>query len=326
MADNFSPIYRRAPSPAADGFYVPTPIINDASRRTPSPQLAYSDRRSSQHIRRSSLEPVLEGEVRTLDNRRHTVGHDATGNLPKPNLAKLRVPNSGRASYGSSAGFRRGKVIRSEYLLSVEVKTNVVITNEYLFMNELTYHLSIRYSRPVCSIVVSLQHGICLLFGGSFDPAYIMTITALPDQVMANTNRRNAALFQSHLQQALRVLPTRGLIQFTPITEECLGYGGETLAAAMGASSVMQGSQGNDSRDGEWRSSKSLALRKPVSTTSIRSHQEDIAARPAHTKSHPASLRNGVDVITPSETKTRRKTKGFMHSLFMRPPKELEAS
>lgn len=122
-------------------------------------------------------------------------------------------------------------------------------------MNELTYHLSIRYSRPISSIVVSLQHGMCLLFGGSFDPAYIMTITALPDQVMATTNRRNVALFQAHLQQALRVPPTRGLVQFVPISEECLGYRGETLVAAIG-SSARQGSQNHDSMDSEWRRSR----------------------------------------------------------------------
>lgn len=122
-------------------------------------------------------------------------------------------------------------------------------------MNELTYHLSIRYGRPITSIVLSLQHGMCLLFGGSFDPAYIMTITALPDQVMATTNRRNVALFQAHLQQALRVPPTRGLVQFVPISEECLGYRRETLAAAMG-SSTRQGSQNYDTTDSEWRRSR----------------------------------------------------------------------
>lgn len=125
-------------------------------------------------------------------------------------------------------------------------------------MNELTHHLSIRYSRPISSIAISLQHGMCLLFGGSFEPAYIMTITALADQVKADTNRRNAALFQSHLQQALRVTPTRGLVLFVPIVEEFLANGG---AVAMGAS-VGQGLQGHDDRNGGGRRSKvSILLR-----------------------------------------------------------------
>ncbi|KAG8415091.1 hypothetical protein J3459_009715 [Metarhizium acridum] len=127
MADISSPISRRVSSPAADGLYVPTPMLHEPSRRTPSPKLAYSDRRSCQHIRRSSLEPVLEGEVRTPDNRRQNVGHDPGSALPKPNLAKPRAPNSGRPAHSKSIGLRRDLILRSESLLSVEVKTNVVV-------------------------------------------------------------------------------------------------------------------------------------------------------------------------------------------------------
>lgn len=87
-------------------------------------------------------------------------------------------------------------------------------------MNELSHHLSLRYDRPLSSVVVSLQHGICLLYGGSFDPAYILTITGVPDQVMASVNERNASVFQEHLQQAIRVPPARGLVQFVSIVED----------------------------------------------------------------------------------------------------------
>jgi hypothetical protein len=141
------------------------------------------------------------------------------------------------------------------------------ITNENLFMNELTHHLSIRYSRPISSVVVSLQHSMCLLFGGSFEPAYIMTITTLPDQVLAVMNKRNVALFQAHLQQALRVSPTRGVVHFVPIAEECLGHGGDTMAP-VGGSAIEQGFQGNHHASGnmEGRGSKvSLALLRPLS-------------------------------------------------------------
>ncbi|KHO00816.1 MIF domain containing protein [Metarhizium album ARSEF 1941] len=318
MADVSSPVSRRAPSPAADGLYVPTPIVDDASRRTPSPQLAYADRRNPQHMRRSSLEPVLEGEARAPDNRRHSVGHDPGSALPRPNLAKPRVPISGRPAHGSSIGLRREFILPRESPLSVEVKTSVVaqsikITNEYLFMNELAYHLSIRYSRPMSSIVISLQHGMCLLFGGSFDPAYIMTVTALPDQVMANANRRNTALFQSHLQQALRVTPTRGLVLFVPIVEERLGYGGETLAAAVGASA-------GDGRNGERQQFK--ALRKPASMNPMVSRRNDNTAPPVAVMPPAVAPKNSIDMVTSSGTKTRNKRKAFMQSLFTRSPKE----
>lgn len=109
--------------------------MNDAFRRTPSPKLAYSERRNSQNIRRSSLEPVLEGEVRALGNRRHSVGNDVAGSQPKPNLAKPRVPSPGRQLHQrrqlhqNSGGHRRNSLVRGESLLSVEVKTNVVVCN-----------------------------------------------------------------------------------------------------------------------------------------------------------------------------------------------------
>ncbi|KJK76684.1 hypothetical protein H634G_07725 [Metarhizium anisopliae BRIP 53293] len=322
MADISSPISRRVSFPAADGLYVPTPMMYEPSRRTPSPKLAYTDRRDCQQIRRSSLEPVLEGEVRTSDNRRHNVGHDSGSALPRPNLAKPRAPNSGRPAHSKSTGLRRDFILRSESLLSVEVKTNVVITNEYLFMNELTHHLSIRYSRPISSIAISLQHGMCLLFGGSFEPAYIMTITALADQVKADTNRRNAALFQSHLQQALRVTPTRGLVLFVPIVEEFSANGG---AAAMGAS-VGQGLQGHDDRNGGGRRSKSLTLREPASMTSMLSQRQDKTAPPVDAIPPTAVPTASVDMMISPEMKTSKKRKSFMHSLFMRSQKEVEMS
>ncbi|KAJ4414196.1 hypothetical protein N0V85_003248 [Neurospora sp. IMI 360204] len=61
--------------------------------------------------------------------------------------------------------------IRGDALVMAEVKTNVIISDEFTFITELTYHLSTRYQRPVSSIVVTLHHGACMLFGGTFDPA-----------------------------------------------------------------------------------------------------------------------------------------------------------
>lgn len=120
------PLGERHLQPQRASMYS-NPISNDVSHRTPSPKTAYSERRSSQNIRRSSLEPVLEGEVRTADNRRHSVGHDARASQPKPNLAKSRTPSSGRSPHRNSVGNRRESTVRSESLLSVDIRTNVVV-------------------------------------------------------------------------------------------------------------------------------------------------------------------------------------------------------
>ncbi|KAG5979818.1 hypothetical protein E4U55_004728 [Claviceps digitariae] len=235
MADSYYNVPpRRSPSPAEALFYS-NHAFNDASRRTPSPQVSFSDKRNSQHVRRSSLEPVFESEIKSMENQRHSVNYGASSTQPKPNLAKPRAPGSARSSHRvSSSNSLRNSQARDESILSAEVKTNVVvswsakgeqarvgrfvrypdrltmrkITNESLFMNELSYHLALRFGRPLSSIVVSLQHGICLLYGGSFDPAYILTITGRQEQMM---DKRNATVFQEHLQQAIRVAPVRGL-------------------------------------------------------------------------------------------------------------------
>ncbi|KAG6048678.1 hypothetical protein E4U39_007097 [Claviceps sp. Clav50 group G5] len=191
MADNYYLASRRSPSPA-EALLFSNHAFSDPSRRSPSPQFSISDRRNSQHVRKSSLEPVFESETRGMDNQRYPVNHGASSTHPKPNLAKPRAPSSAR------------------------------ITNEYLFMNELSYHLALRYGCPLSSIVVSLQHGICLLHGGSFDPAYILTITGRKDQI---TDKRNVTVFQDHLQQAIRVTPARGLVQFVSTAEHSVSHG-----------------------------------------------------------------------------------------------------
>ncbi|RDW84704.1 tautomerase [Coleophoma cylindrospora] len=121
--------------------------------------------------------------------------------------------------------------ISRESIVMADVRTNVIIQDEYTFITDLSYNLSSRYQRPESSILVTVTHSACLLFGGSFDPAYTMTITALPSQVQQVTNKRNAALLQKNMEEALGVAPDRGLIKFVAIAEENLATNGKTAAA-----------------------------------------------------------------------------------------------
>jgi hypothetical protein len=57
-----------------------------------------------------------------------------------------------------------------------------------------------------------------------------MSITALQSQLHPITNKRNAALLQKAMEDALGVIPERGLIRFMPITEENLATNGKTVA------------------------------------------------------------------------------------------------
>jgi hypothetical protein len=104
------------------------------------------------------------------------------------------------------------------------------ITDEFTFITELSYHLSTRYQRPVSSIVVTLHHGACMVFGGTFDPAYVLSVFALPEQLQPTTNKRNASLIQKHMEEAIGVKPSRGFLRFIPTLEEHTARNGKTLA------------------------------------------------------------------------------------------------
>ncbi len=68
-----------------------------------------------------------------------------------------------------------------------------------------------------------------MLYGGNFDPAYTLTISALPSQVQPVTNKRNASLLAKAMEEGLGVGPDRGVIRFLAIPEENLASNGKTV-------------------------------------------------------------------------------------------------
>ncbi|KAI4139355.1 MAG: hypothetical protein L6R39_006328 [Caloplaca ligustica] len=114
-------------------------------------------------------------------------------------------------------------------VITAEVKTNVIVKDEYTFLQDLSQHLSQRYQRPVSSIFITLNHSECLLFAGTFDSAYIITITALPSQIQPVTNKRNAVMIQTYMSDLLGVTPDRGIVRFVGISEEYLATNGNTV-------------------------------------------------------------------------------------------------
>jgi hypothetical protein len=94
----------------------------------------------------------------------------------------------------------------------------------------LSSYLSTRYQRPQSSIMIAISHSSCLLYGGTFDPGYILTLSAVETYMQSATNKRNTALLQTFLSEALNVPPERGVVRFLPIREDCLGTCGKTVA------------------------------------------------------------------------------------------------
>jgi hypothetical protein len=93
----------------------------------------------------------------------------------------------------------------------------------------MSYHLAARYTRPDSSIMINVDHSSCLALGGTFDPCYVLTLSMVPSQMQATTNKRNAALIQSFMADILSVPPERGIVKFVAIPEENFAVNGSTL-------------------------------------------------------------------------------------------------
>jgi Macrophage migration inhibitory factor (MIF) len=76
--------------------------------------------------------------------------------------------------------------------------------------------------------VVSVCTPQGMLFGGSSEPAYYLTITALASEIAPTKNKRSTALVQGFMQESLNIAPRRGIIRFEPVSEENLATNGMT--------------------------------------------------------------------------------------------------
>jgi hypothetical protein len=78
--------------------------------------------------------------------------------------------------------------------------------------------------------MISINHSACILLGGSFEPTYVLTINTLAAQLQPTINKRNAAMIQAFMTEAIGVAADRGVLRFIPISEENLATNGMTIA------------------------------------------------------------------------------------------------
>ncbi|QDS77825.1 hypothetical protein FKW77_006113 [Venturia effusa] len=131
--------------------------------------------------------------------------------------------------HGQSAKER----IQKDSPVVAELKTNVIIKDEFTVVTNLSQHLSERYRRPESAIMINVIHSACLMMAGSFEPAYLLTITAIPSELQPVTNKRNAYLIQHFIADTLHVPSSRGVIRFQDLPEQKLGTNGSTVAGEM---------------------------------------------------------------------------------------------
>ncbi|EDN97761.1 hypothetical protein SS1G_12615 [Sclerotinia sclerotiorum 1980 UF-70] len=211
---------------------------------------------------------IIEGQRITRDISRGTPG-DITKSMSKSSeqkqLAKKRSQYYGDAfAYREPTGSARDRM-----------------REEHTLLTSLSNILSTRYQRPESSIFVTLKHSACFIVAGTFEPAYIMTITALPSQMQPVTNKRNASLLQNYMATTeLYVEPERGIIKFVPLAEENFATNGKTVAGEIEELERETANDGSGHRSlhspGTVKSKKRMSIKstKSVKSKNLQTHEE----------------------------------------------------
>ncbi|KAH7160056.1 Tautomerase/MIF superfamily [Dactylonectria estremocensis] len=208
-----SPVSRK-PLPRAPGT-VMTAETDPLPPAAP-PEPALPEQRGKSRMNKPSLEPVMEGSQKILGDIIPLLPGDAPRVIRKQSHPELRKQ---RSLYFEDLFASKEKDLLGD-----------MVYDESTFVKELSRHLAVRYHRQMSSIVVTLRHSACIFFGGCCGPAYVMTIEALSSLIQPATNKRNVALLQQHMDQALAVPASRGYVRFVAMPEECSGWQGKTVA------------------------------------------------------------------------------------------------
>lgn len=103
------------------------------------------------------------------------------------------------------------------------------LEQEQTFLNDLLMTVSEIYHKPPTSIMITITTDAAIMIGGSIEPVYLLTVTALPSEIASVKNIRATMMIQDFLSDSLKVPASRGVVKFLPIREEDLGANGSTV-------------------------------------------------------------------------------------------------
>ncbi|KAL0635265.1 hypothetical protein Q9L58_005750 [Maublancomyces gigas] len=139
----------------------------------------------------------------------------------------------GAGYYGEVFAVREtGPVVPASSGVWVELRTNVILENEFEFAKSLSELIAKRFGKPEDSVCVSIDHSACIIMGGTFEGSYMLTITALT-MISPTCNKRNAALISDWVNSNLGVAATRGYIRFVDPGAANYAIGGVTMLDLM---------------------------------------------------------------------------------------------
>ncbi|KAF2726072.1 hypothetical protein K431DRAFT_342326 [Polychaeton citri CBS 116435] len=202
---------------------------SESSDRKHTSSLAMDDHRRSSIA--SAYESLVGGSQNFMESTAGSSAADKQSRRSSRNSMNGRYagafPSEQYTIREMSSG-ARDRVARESPVIA-ELRTNVIIKDEFTLVTDLSYHLAQRYSRPDSSIMINVDHSACLALAGTFEPCYILTVNTVPSQMSPASNKRNAALIQSFMADILSVAPDRGIVRFIPIPEENFAMNGNTM-------------------------------------------------------------------------------------------------
>lgn len=150
--------------------------------------------------------------------------------------------------------------------------------------------------------MVMVATDISMIVGGCSEPAYCMSITALPSEIAATKNKRSAHLVQAFMQETLHINPQRGVVRYESIAEENL--------ATNGATALQEIEQLERQSHDEDSASRTLSRQK-----SRRSKRSSVPNPPDPARTSTPLLRSITPSILPTETEGTRLTKSAEASI-----------
>ncbi|KAJ7043042.1 Tautomerase/MIF superfamily [Mycena alexandri] len=111
----------------------------------------------------------------------------------------------------------------------LELMVNVQVPDEKALALEFSKLGAQTLGKPEAYITVSITYNKTLTFGGTFDPAFALTITSL-DNLNTEANEKYSLAFSEFFKEKLNIPNDRGYITFNDPGRGFLGFKGTTFA------------------------------------------------------------------------------------------------
>ncbi|KIW84848.1 hypothetical protein Z517_00236 [Fonsecaea pedrosoi CBS 271.37] len=206
---------------ASDGAFHPKGLISPVPHKFPLLQRA------------QSTPPDLTRPTKFAIVSKSSQGQQSDVASLEQSWSRLHLSKKRSQYYDDAFAYRESsntakERVAKDWVILAEIKLNCCLESEKEFLIDLSFRLSEIYQRPASCIMVMVSTDIPILLSGNSEPAYHLTITALPSEIAATKNKRSTHLIQDFLHDTLHIPPKRGVVRFDAVAEENLATNGLT--------------------------------------------------------------------------------------------------